>query len=1463
MGLAPPIGNLVGKLEFTEKEINDTQRGLDASGLKLPNFSSVGAHFGSEQTKYQYESEPESECTPEPEISEEELLLYELTEHELEIIELQAISKGALLRLSLYTDRYILSKSANQITKLQAIIRGSFFRNGFNKYAKSIQLALPCITTLQSIARGKLDRIQLGLFKHEFEVYAPEITELQSLIRGKKYRFKKHQVYSNLYKNENINQIINLQSIIRKKQLKKHIQQMNDNIKTSINDNHISKLQAKLRGKELRNHFLKLKNDLRRTVPDVMELQALVRGALLRNSLSHELEDIGNSEPIVLNFQSLIRGSLVRRKFAKLENNLSSDTLKDLMVALQSSIRGFLTRKSIEHQKLELIRFRHDILFYQATVRGVLFRKHLNDDFNTLFNNQDSTCQVQSLVRGKLYRARLNKFQERIEKLSPLITNLQTDIRSRLVRSSFKKMQMDLFETSLEYVALQSIIRGNFKRTDFNHKKSVLSNEEYNIMELQSVYRAGMVRTDLGFFLNQLDLFSPAVVRLQSLFRGVIARFQYSLILEEFDEELESIIALQALCRGNLIRKAHQARIQYFKENMEKIIKIQSFVRAKKQGDSYKSLVSSPNPPLSTVKNFVHLLNDSDLDFEQEVQLEQSRKQVIDEIHHNEQLEQFIQQLDVKIALLLKNKITIDEVIRHRNRGFNGHISVTTPADMFDLKAINKSSRKRLELYQGFFYIIQTNPIYLSQLFKKLQRTIISEKEAKEIETMTMTVFGGSSPKRREEYFLLKLISSSIVEETSESHNIKSVLRGNFMWWKLITALNRGPKERKTLKTLLYSSVMTVVNRPDLDLESDPLAIYRKSISNEEMRTGQLSQRNPNISVNEAIRDPETRSTYISNMQRLRDITSEFLNTVTDNIDMIPYHIRFAAKELYNACKHQFESEKVSGSNPEKAQQQKENRLLSLVGHVLFNLYLNPAITAADNYGIIETALSPVQTRNLTEISKMLSQVSMLRPFSREDVYLQPLNDYIKESISLVRDVFKRVMNIEELGQHYHTSMYDDITSHIRPTLYIKTSDIFSIHSLIFKELDDIAPDVDDPLRSVVSELGTLPNDASEILNIAKFTEIKLELNPSFCQIEDPEAEVNSLLVSTKRCLIYVLRVQSGANLMDVLVAPVEPFHEEKYRTILAEEKLARERKKKRKLEERRKSLAATKKTLAQYNPYLPISATNVPPNQRKKTAEGEDEVIEDVELEDDKIETAAFGANEHGLGDLNSITYSELKRLTLEKVLQLEAMGKVSRHDQYQSLLNSIAFDIKSKRDRRAIRAQEMETVKHTLQSLADKENYLQTKLKTYSNYIEQAMLTLQTKKGQKRKPLLPFSTQFFHMRDLQRANRVPKFGSYKYTASNMYDKGVLVEIKGYTDKQYDKIFLTWSSDEVGVFKIEALFGSVRLPGAITELTLDELLSQQYNNKQYITLFDQTTITLNTNLTLHFIFKKFYGESL
>ena len=252
------------------------------------------------------------------------------------------------------------------------------------------------------------------------------------------------------------------------------------------------------------------------------------------------------------------------------------------------------------------------------------------------------------------------------------------------------------------------------------------------------------------------------------------------------------------------------------------------------------TLATGKNPPVGTIKNFVHLLNDSNFDFEEEigtfpsshtlrVECERLRKSVVQKVKTNDQAEQDINRLDIMIGLMLKNKIEWDEINSHRGQiaqRLNSHATIPTssPHDLLDLKALNKAARRRLELYEGLFYIIQTQPEYLARYFARIKDTTMSEPEVKKFEGLVMTLFSYAQ-KRREEYFLLRLLARAVSEEMRPIKDPRDYAKGSYMWSRVLTGYIRGTKERKFLRDIFAPLIRQMMSDHGLDLECDPAIV--------------------------------------------------------------------------------------------------------------------------------------------------------------------------------------------------------------------------------------------------------------------------------------------------------------------------------------------------------------------------------------------------------------------------------------------------------------------------------------------------------------------------------------------------------------------------------------------------------------------------------------------------------------
>lgn len=1203
------IGNLVGQLEFAQSELEATQKGLDKLGASMPSFGNMGADFGVEEA-------PE----PEPEETEEERIDRELGESEEAIVDLQAQIRGAMMRLRLGDLMQDLWENEEWLIDLQSRIRGDFARQISDYRLQMRHFAVG----LQSAARGFLARRRQHRNEQYLKSTGREILKLQSLIRANKVRDEVHDQLSQLH----------------------------------MAAGPTRSIQALARGFLVREKMVSQAQEIEHTSAPVTGLQAALRGFLVRERVAAQQEEVTQTAPAVTRLQAAARAFLLREKVACQQEEVEQTSTP--VTELQAAARGMLLRWSLEEDRRDLEAQASVVTTLQAAARAALTRRKVTEQQEALESFTPVWKSFQAACRGNLARNSVQADKLELEQHAPTFSLLQAHFRAGAVRREISDLLEGLADEEDAIVDLQSMARGVLERQRLSDLTDALAEHEDSIIELQAHIRGVLCRAKNGDILDELETTEPEVANLQALAKAMLLRGSVANVLDELEANEECIADVQAAAKAFVVRAKFEEKKKFFNENMQKVVKIQSFVRAKLQGEAYKSLTSGKNPPVNAVKNFVHLLNDSDFDFNEEVEFERLRKTVVQQVRQNEMLEQYIDQLDIKIALLVKNKITLDEVIKHQHN-YGGHTmnllanNSISSSNQFDLKALNKGSRKKLESYQQLFFALQTQPQYLARLFKRLREQGTTEKECKRIELLMMSLFGYAQ-KRREEYYLLKLIGRSIWEEVEGCNTIQDYLRGNFFWSKLFHHYTRSPRDRKYLRDVMGPLIRdNIIEDPELDLESDPMQIYRSAINNEELRTGRPSNRPLDIPRELAIKDPETKAVFIDHLRDLREICDQFLFALEDLFPRMPYGLRFVCRQTFEALCQRFQGEH-------------QNRLLQVVGSWLWKFYLQPALTAPENFGVVEKQLSPLQKRNLGEVAKVLSQIATGRQFGGENIYLQPLNAFIAESIERLAILTENVIAVPDAESTFDIDEYNDLYAKNKPTLYIKMADIFAIHTLIANDLMHLCPSRDDMLREIMQDLGSAKHNESEMRS-AGSSDIQLFLTPKLHETEDPDALVKSLFMETKRCILYIIRVQTGSNLMEILVKRVTPEDEHKWQMLLNED------------------FASGSNTRGAYS--------------------------------------------DANMVDVTRMSYFDLKRMALENIMRLEQAGRITRQNYYQDILNAIALDIRTKSRRRVQRQRELEGVRLTLSNLHEKAKYLEQQRKSYDDYIEQAMATLQNKKG------------------------------------------------------------------------------------------------------------------------------------
>uniref|UniRef100_A0A6Q2WRP0 IQ motif containing GTPase activating protein 1 n=1 Tax=Esox lucius TaxID=8010 RepID=A0A6Q2WRP0_ESOLU len=629
----------------------------------------------------------------------------------------------------------------------------------------------------------------------------------------------------------------------------------------------------------------------------------------------------------------------------------------------------------------------------------------------------------------------------------------------------------------------------------------------------------------------------------------------------------ESLIAkLQAGCRGYLVRKSLKERTSFLKSQepaittiqvrgqtsslckfvdrvsaiftwgmvfsvllqVNEVVKIQAFIRANKARDDYRTLINADDPPMAVVRKFVHLLDHSDQDFQEELDLMRLREEVVTNIRSNQQLENDLNLMDIKIGLLVKNKITLQEVVSHskkltkKNKGELSELMMMNK-QRGGLKALSKEKRLKLEAYQYLFYLLQTNPTYLAKLIFQMPQN----KSTKFMDSVIFTVYNYAS-NQREEYLLLKLFKTALQEEIkSKVDQIQEIVTGNPTVIKMVVSFNRGARGQNALRQILAPVVKEIMDDKTLNIKTDPVDIYKSWVNQMETQTGEASKLPYEVTPEQAMSHEEVRTRLEASIKNMRTVTDKFLSAIIVSVDKIPYGMRYTSKVLKDTLHEKF---------PDAT----EDELLKIVGNLLYYRYMNPAIVAPDAFDIIDLSaggqLTTDQRRNLGSIAKMLQHAASNKMFLGDNAHLNPINEYLSSSYQKFRRFFLAACDVPSLEDKFNVDQYSDLVTLQKPVIYISIGEVINTHTLLLEHQDAIAPEHNDPIHELLEDLGEVPTIESLIGQCARTVILyPMFLCPSLS------------LSSTKRLIVDVIRFQPGETLTEILEGAASPEQEAEY----------------------------------------------------------------------------------------------------------------------------------------------------------------------------------------------------------------------------------------------------------------------------------------------------------------------------
>eukprot|EP01114_Cavostelium_apophysatum_P024750 TRINITY_DN97_c0_g1_i1.p1 TRINITY_DN97_c0_g1~~TRINITY_DN97_c0_g1_i1.p1 ORF type:complete len:949 (-),score=375.35 TRINITY_DN97_c0_g1_i1:141-2822(-) len=495
-------------------------------------------------------------------------------------------------------------------------------------------------------------------------------------------------------------------------------------------------------------------------------------------------------------------------------------------------------------------------------------------------------------------------------------------------------------------------------------------------------------------------------------------------------------------------------------------------------------------------------------------EIQELKRNLVSEIRKNHVLERELSKLDKRIALLIKNRGNIQEVLAsHSASKRKGTISGGKSTEIV-------SDPRKLEHYQNLFYLLQTEPKYMANLVYLMQ----AEQMESFLDTVILTLYGDAfSP--REEFLILKLFQLAIQKEMSAITKVSDFLKADSVVPKMVITYNRRKQGLEFQKTVLGPILKSFISK-DINLELKPQIVYANMISEQEIRTGEKSTLPRDLTEDQIMELKEVQEIINNRISTLQDTCQQFFDGIVTNLSKLPYGIRWICKQIRQIAEQNF-------------QNSSKDDILKVTGYFIYYRFINLAIVTPDAFEIIDKELSPLARKNLVAVAKVLQNLFNLSLFGKSDQWLMPLNKWISKHLESVRDYFNDLIGVADPEDYLQVDKYMELTQKTKPVIIISLHEISSTHQLLAQTVDKLAKEKDDPLRLILTDLGEVPNVSAE-----DDREIQLTLTNRFKQNMEEEisssanlyAETKELIINTFR-LIPVQGTDQDKTLLGILKA--------------------------------------------------------------------------------------------------------------------------------------------------------------------------------------------------------------------------------------------------------------------------------------------------------------------------------------
>jgi len=507
--------------------------------------------------------------------------------------------------------------------------------------------------------------------------------------------------------------------------------------------------------------------------------------------------------------------------------------------------------------------------------------------------------------------------------------------------------------------------------------------------------------------------------------------------------------------------------------------------------------IESGNLSVSEIQNLLKNQKE-DLETDWIAEIQELKRNIVAEVRKNHQHERDLNKLDKRIALLIKHRSNIKELLAATQKK-------TKVAKSKDGEQPYHLDTKKLEGYQHLFYLLQTEPHYLARLVTLIQ----PDKMEQFLETVILTLFGDAfSP--REEFLILSLFNLAIGQEMSLMKSVGDLLSVDSVVPKMIIAYNHRKQGHDFLKQIIAPVLDSVTNIVELNLELNAVQVYQTMITDVEIQTGAKSELSRDLKEEQIMENVQVKTIIKTRVEKCISICNMFFDGIISSLNRLPYGIRWICKQIHFIAKSKWKSS--------------ADEIGKVIGYFVYYRFMNLAIVTPDSFDLVGKELTITARRNLVVVAKVLQNLFSLNLFQNQggERWMLPLNEWISQKTPAVRKYFEELINVTDPTEYLRVDKYNELTLKISPVIVISLSEISQTHKLILENLTSIKQTPkDDPMETIIKELGPVAEVSEE-----NDREIQLTLVNKFKEkIEEEISSADMVLAETKELIISVFRV--------------------------------------------------------------------------------------------------------------------------------------------------------------------------------------------------------------------------------------------------------------------------------------------------------------------------------------------------